>query len=127
MLEQYVLLALTLVVLAIALFLGEKSFGNRSVEFSGSYFLKALIVAVVILALMIASFAVAGFIGQFLPGATGIGPILGFVLSSYAVKSLLMRDASYERGVWVTLVAFFIIYVVEGIAAIFGTSIILIL
>ncbi|RMG27347.1 MAG: hypothetical protein D6732_20215 [Methanobacteriota archaeon] len=127
MLDQYILLALTLVILAIALFLGEKFFGTRSVELTGSYFLKALIVAFVILALMIASFAVAGFIGSFLPGASGIGSILGFVLSSYAVKSLLMRDASFERGVWVTLIAFFIIYVVEGIATIFGTSIIIIL
>lgn len=126
MIEQYVLLALTLIFLSIALFLGEKIFGNRTVNFSGSYFLKALFVSFVILILMIASFAVAGFIGTYLPGASGIGSILGFVLAAYAVKTLLMKAATYERSVWVTLFAFLVIYVIEGIATLFDTSIIII-
>ncbi len=125
MLEQYILLAITLILLALFLFVGEKVFGNRTVRLTGGYFLTALVVAIVIVILIIVAGAVAGFLGSLIPGAGAIAQILGFVLSAYAVKSILMKSATYERAVWVTLVAFFFIYIVEGITTtLFDVSII---
>lgn len=115
-LEQIALLILSVVLMAIFLFVGDKVFGTRKVRLDSGYFLKAVLTAILIILLIIAAGAVAGFIGSIIPGVTGIVTVLGFVLASYVVRGILLKHATFERSAWVTLVAYLLVYIANGIS-----------
>ncbi|MCY3413467.1 MAG: hypothetical protein INQ03_17635 [Candidatus Heimdallarchaeota archaeon] len=113
-LEDVIILIVAVILLAIALFVGDKIFGNRKVEFTGSYFIKALLTAVVIMVIIIGVSAVVGRIN--ILGIGQIVPILSFVLGVYAIKIILMVGATYERSTWVGVIAWLVVYIINYIS-----------
>ena len=111
-------LIITVLLLTICLFLADKLIGDKPDSMGGGYFLKALITAIVIIALIIGVGAVVGALG--ILGISGIAPILGFVLAAYAVKMLLLASSTYERAVWVTLVAYIFVFMINYLAQVIG-------
>ncbi len=119
-LEDIVFLIITVLLLAIFLFIGDKLFGNRKIELSISYYLNALVTAIVIIALIIGISAVISAIDVL--GIGQIVPILAFVAACYAIKGILMTGATYERSVWVGVIAWLLVYVCNYISNdMFGT------
>jgi hypothetical protein len=114
------LLIITVLLIAIFLFVGDKLLGTKEGKLDGSYFLKALLTAVVIILLIIAAGAVIGFLSQFIPGIGPIVTILGFILATYAVKMLLMKHGVLDKAIWVTFIAYLLVYIVNGIAVQLG-------
>ena len=111
---ELLFLIITVLLLALCLFIGDKLLGNRGVHFTKSYYLNAIITAIVIVLIIIAASAVVGYINVL--GIGQILPILSFVLAVYAIKSLLMKGATYERSTWVGLITWTMAYVINYIA-----------
>ncbi|OLS28745.1 MAG: hypothetical protein HeimC2_04750 [Candidatus Heimdallarchaeota archaeon LC_2] len=116
-LEQILILVIGVLLLALFLFIGDKLFGNKPVKLSSSYYLTAIITAVVIFAIIIGVSAAVGELDSSTQvGIGNIVTILSFVISCYAIKIILMDSATYERAVWVGVVAWTLVYVADYIA-----------
>lgn len=113
-LEQILILVIAVLLLALFLFLGDKILGNKPVRLTSAYFVKAMITAIVIFALIIGVSAIISEIDVL--GLGRILTILTFVISVYAIQKILMDDASYERAAWVGVIAWTLVYVADYIA-----------
>lgn len=113
-LETLLIIIVTVLLLALCLFVGDKLLGNRGVQLTKGYYLNAIITAIVIVIIIIAASAVVGFID--ILGIGQIIPILSFVLAVYAIKALLMKGATYERSTWVGIITWTMAYVINYIA-----------
>ncbi len=121
-LEDVILFTISALLLALALFVGDKVFGDRNVKLTKSYYINAVITAVVILVLIIGVSAVAGMLS--ILGIGQIIPILTFVVSVYVIKALLMRGGTYERSTWVGIIAWVMVYIMNYIGEIIGVRLI---
>ena len=119
MIEQYIILAISVLLIAVFLFIGHKLIGSGKPKFSGSYLLVAIITAILIIAVIIAAAAVVGFLSTLLPGLGGIVPILGFVLASYIVKIFLVKE-QFEKSMWITMIAYALVYITNAVSAYLG-------
>ncbi|MCE7736009.1 MAG: hypothetical protein GPJ54_14095 [Candidatus Heimdallarchaeota archaeon] len=119
-LEQILILVIAVLLLALFLFFGDKILGNKPVKLTSGYFIKAMITAVVIFALIIGVSAVISEINVL--GIGRILTILTFVISAYAIKIILMDDATYERAVWVGVVAWTLVYIADYLAQEIGNT-----
>ncbi|MHA2249089.1 MAG: hypothetical protein ACXAD7_01945 [Candidatus Kariarchaeaceae archaeon] len=113
-LEEIIFLVITVLLLAIFLYIGDKIFGNRRVELTSGYYINAIITAIVIIVLIIGISAVIAEVD--ILGIGQIAPILVFVAGCYAIRGLLMKGASYERAVWVGVIAWLCVYVCNYIS-----------
>ncbi len=121
--EQILILVIAVLLLALFLFFGDKILGNKPVKLTSGYFIKAIITAVVIFALIIGVSAIFGEIDSTIQLGIGrILTILTFVISVYAIKIILMDDATYERAVWVGVIAWTMVYVADYIAQEIGNQ-----
>ncbi len=121
-LTDVILLVITVLLIALFLFVGDKLVGSKNVKLTSSYYLRALITAIVIILLIIGVSAVIGAVNVL--GIGNIIPILAFVVSCYAIKMLLMSSTSYERSVWVGIITWILIYIVDYIFGLFGLDLI---
>lgn len=112
-LPTIILLLIAALLLALALFVGDKVFGNRRVELTSGYYINALITAIVILLLIIGVSAIIGTIS--ILGIERIIPILTFVVSVYVIKALLMKGATFERATWVGIITWVVAYMINFI------------
>lgn len=113
-LETLLIIIVTVLLLALCLFVGDKLLGNRGVQLTKGYYLTAIITAIVIVIIIIAASAVVGFID--ILGIGQIIPILSFALAVYAIKALLMKGATYERSTWVGIITWTLAYVINFIS-----------
>ncbi|MHA2031927.1 MAG: hypothetical protein ACW99A_14410 [Candidatus Kariarchaeaceae archaeon] len=113
-LNQVLILLIGVLLLALFLFIGDKLLGNKPVKLTTSYYIKAMITAAVIFALIIGVSAIVNEID--ILGIGRILTILTFVISCYAIQKLLMDSATYERSVWVGVIAWTLVYVADYLA-----------
>ena len=118
---QIVLLIITVLLLALFLFVGDKLVGNKNVHLTSGYYINALITAAIIIVVIIATGIVVGFVDFF--GIGQILPILAFILATFVTKMFLVKG-NYERAMWVTLIAWILVYVVEYVAGLFDMQLI---
>ncbi len=114
-LEQILILVIGVLLLALFLYIGDKLFGNRPVKLTSSYYITAMITAVVIFAIIIGVSAAVSEL-DFDIGISRIATILSFVISCYAIKIILMDKATYERAVWVGVIAWTLVYIADYLA-----------
>lgn len=115
---------ISIILIALFLFVGDKIFGTKKIQLTAGYFIQALITAAVIILAVIVAGAVGGFIGTLLPGAEGIVSILGFVLATYAAKIILLSGETYERSTWIVVTAYLLIFIANGLAALVSITLI---
>ncbi len=113
-LDEILFLVITVLLLALFLYVGDKLFGNRRIELTSAYYLNAVVTAIVVIALIIGINAVISEVD--ILGVGQIAPILAFVLGCYAINWLLMKNATYERSVWVGVIAWLLVYVANYIS-----------
>lgn len=116
-LEQILILVIGVLLLALFLFIGDKLLGNRPVKLTSSYYITAMITAAVIFGIIIGVGAAVGELDSSTQvGIGNIVTILSFVISCYAIKIILMDKATYERSVWVGVIAWTLVYIADYIA-----------
>ncbi len=120
-LMQIVLLLITVLLLALFLFVGDKLVGNKNVHLTSGYYINALITAALIIVVIIGAGIVVGLVDFF--GIGQILPILAFILATFVTKMFLVKG-NYERAMWVTLIAWLLVYVVEYVAGLFDMQLI---
>lgn len=113
---QIVLLIITVLLLALFLFVGDKLIGNKNVHLTSGYYINALITAAIIIVVIIVAGILVDFIDFF--GIGQILPILAFIFATFITKMFLVKG-DFQRAMWVTLIAWILVYVVEYVAGLF--------
>ena len=99
--------------LLLFLYLADRMCGNRPQHLTASYYLRAFITAVVFLAVLI---AVRWAVGRYdIVFIRETAPVAGFVVASYVVRTVQMKDTSFDKAVWVSLIAWVAIYAVDAL------------
>lgn len=111
-LEEILLLVLAVIVLALCLILADKIIGEKQ-DFSGGLFLQAVLTAIIIIVLIIAVGVVVGLVD--ILGIGQIAPILAFVGGCYAIKMLFLKDSSFEKSVWLGVITWVLVYIINYI------------
>ena len=120
MLEEILLLVITVLLISLSLFIADKLIGDKPDSIGGGYLLKAIFTAIIIIVLIIGTTAVLGVLSNILPALAQIAPILAFVMGAYAVKFFLLKESSFEKAVWVTLTTWLMIYIIDFVSATLG-------
>ncbi len=119
MFDQIIIIAISILLIAIFLFIGDKLLGSGKPQLTAGYFLLAVITALLVIIVIIAAGAAVGFLATFLPGIGGIVPILGFVLATYIVKMVLVKE-EFQRSMWITMIAYALVYITNAVAVYIG-------
>ncbi|MHA2502406.1 MAG: hypothetical protein ACXAE3_06045 [Candidatus Kariarchaeaceae archaeon] len=120
MIDQILILVITVLLISLSLFFADKLIGDKPDSLGGGYFVKAVITSIVIIVLIIGTSAVVGVLASILPPLGQIAPILAFVMGAYAVKYFLLKQSSFEKSVWVALITWVIIYIIDYVSALLG-------
>ena len=124
-LEEIIFLVITVLLLALCLFVGDKLFGNGEVHLTSGYYISACITAIVIIVIIIVVGVVVGLID--ILGIGNISTIASFVGSVYVIKALLMKGATFERSTWVGIFTWIMVYVINYLGGLFGVQLITII
>ena len=115
---QILILIVVLLLIAIALLIGQKLFALEEFDLNLSLVLKAILAAIAIVLLYLVLIILYGLI----PLAAwarlifdGFVILFGFIFATYIVRGILNRKETYERSMWITIVAYVILAVVDVI------------
>lgn len=110
-LYTFLIFTISVLLIALCLYIADKLVGTKPYKLTSGYYIKAIITAIIIIVLIIAVGVVLGYVG--ILGIDRIATILAFVLSCYAIKILLMDTNDYEKAVWVGVITWILIYVIN--------------
>ena len=125
-LTTVLIFVISILLLAIILFLADKLIGDKPDKLTGGYLLKAILTALVIIVVIIGVSYVVSQVD--ILGIGRITTILAFVLSCYVIKFLLLNRSGFETAVWVGVITWLFVYILNYLAeTLFHQSLIIVI
>lgn len=123
-LERILLLIIAILLTTLLLYLATRIVAKKK-DSDTSYWLKLLLAAILIWVLVIAVAAVIGALGTLGTAFSQAIIVIVFTGSIYIVKLLIMPETkgyydSWERSIWITLLTFIFIFIVNYISVQLG-------